>query len=51
MSEKSQRGFLWVMVLMVVIGTSKDFEGVVEQWWEAIMVIALARRTLTFCYG
>ena len=35
---------------MVAVGTSEGFEWVVEQWWETIMMIALARRTLIFCY-
>ena len=36
---------------MVMVGISEGFEWVVEQWWETIMVIALVRRTLIFCYA
>ena len=50
-SEKFPKGILWGMALVVVVGTSKDFEWVVEQWWKTITMIASVRRTLIFCYA
>ena len=38
-------------VLVVAVGTNEGFKWIVEQYWETIMVIALAGRTFIFCYA
>ena len=50
-SGKSPRGFRWIRVLVVAVGTNEGFKWIVEQYWETIMVIAPAGRTLIFCYA
>ena len=44
-SEKLLMVSRWARVLIVLVGTNEDYEWVVGQWWESIMMIAPARRT------
>ena len=45
LSEKLPMASRWVRILMVLVGTNKDYEWIVGQWWETMAMIAPARRT------